>query len=275
MVSKRQGIYGYISVAALISGILVGCGGSSASVQGIGAQIKTTGTVPNQSGSSTSGVSSSGAPQQVQVTSGGSTVTGTLPPGESIPAGGSVCVITNADPIIQGLTVGPKFNKVKVTPMDGTPGEVDVDGQNTGLTVTASGNLSGILILTPGNHKITAWGPFNILSGITSQLTVQQFNFGVVVKSDGIGSSPSSLVMQLPGNGGSWANGNYVTVGYPTPDFAAGSGTLTIVVDSARTISQKKLVQSGMATFKSFQTYKVGAQIPQNGIISVNYNYTP
>jgi hypothetical protein len=283
MVSKRLGIYGFISAAALVSGILTGCAGSSASVSGQGGTVSTTGGISNASGSGPAGgTTASSAPQQVQVNVGGTVETGTLPTGESIPPGGTVCVVPANQPIINGLTLGPKFHGVQTTPAStgtttvktaastGSQGEVDVDGTNTGLTVQPDGSLSGILLLTPGNHTITAWGSLVIVSG-TQQLTVGKFNFGVVVGSDGVGSMPSAITMKLPANGGSLSNGSFVTVTYPTPDFATGSGNLAIGY-SGITVSKTQLVKNGMTTFNSLNQNHPA--IPQGGVDTVTFNYS-
>jgi len=272
MVSKRLGIYGLISAAALVSGVLVGCGGSSASVQGASPVVVTTGGITNTSGAGPAGgVTSSSAPQQVQVTlSSGATVTGTLPAGETIPAGGTIATIPAGVPIIQGLTLGPKFHGGHSAPATGGQGEVWVDGTNTGLTVDSSGSLSGVLILVTGAHTIHAQGPFSIVTGI-QQLGVGQFNFGVVVLADGNASIPVGLNLRLPSNGGTLANGNYVTVTYPTPDFAAGSGSLFIGY-SGITVTKTLAMQNGVATYNQL-TPKTSSAIPQGGVDNVTFNY--
>jgi len=272
MVSKRLSIYGFISAAALVSGALVGCAGTSASVQGASPVINSTGGISNTPGTAPTNTPTSTAPQQLQVTTASGTVMGTLPANETIPPSGTVATIPAGTPIIQGLQLGPKFHGEKGAPTTGAQGEVDVDGVNTGLTVTSNGSLSGILILVPGNHTIHAEGPFAIVSGI-QQLSVGQFNFGIVVlASDGNASIPSSLNIRLPANGGSLANGNYVTVTYPTPDFATGSGTLTIAY-SGITVTKTKGLSNGITTYDQL-TPKVTSSIPASGVDNVTFNFS-
>jgi len=274
MVSKRIGIYGFISAAALVSGILVGCGGSSSDVSGNVQSVSATGGLPGAAaGSGPAGTSSGNAPQQVQVTVNGNTQTGTLPAGETIPPSGNVDVLPTGQPIINGLTLAPKAHVTQTKPQSGghTQGEVDVDGQNTGLTVLSDGSLSGYLILVPGNHVIDAWGPFNITGGSAfspKTLTVGKFEFGVVVGNDGVGSIPSALSMQLPANGGALNNGSYVKVTYPTPDFATGSGTL-ILAYSGVTITKTQFLSNGLATYKALSNHPT---IPGGGVDSVTFN---
>jgi len=283
MVSRKLSIYGFISAAAIVSGILAGCGGSS-SVAGLGGTVATTGGITTAPGTSATGVASSPAPQQVQVTTGSGPITGTLPAGESIPVGGTVAAIPPGVPIIVGLTLTTSFNGHKTVPTPaatgarpttGSQGQIFVDGQNTGVTVDSSGALSGYLILTPGNHTVTAFGPFSILGGTAfapTALTVGVFNFGVVVKSDGVPSIPTALNMKLPSNGGSWAHGPFVTATYPTPDFASSNGSLIIVVDSARTIKENKVFNSGVATYFSLGASLINHNVPANGVTSVTFN---
>jgi len=274
MVSKRIGIYGFISAAALVSGILAGCAGSSSSVSGNVQSVTTTGGLPGAAaGAGTPGTSAGSAPQQVQVTVGGNTVTGTLPTGETIPPSGSVNVLPPNQPIIVGLSLSPKFHGGQSKPQGGghTQGEVDVDGQDTGLTVLPDGSLSGYLILVPGNHSIDAWGPFNITGGSVfnpKTLTVGKFTFGVVVMNDGVGSIPVGLAMALPANGGALNNGSYVKVTYPTPDFATGSGTL-ILQYSGVTITKTQFLNNGAATYKALSNHPT---IPSGGVAVVTFN---
>jgi hypothetical protein len=282
MVSRKLSIYGFISAAAIVSGALAGCGGSSSSVQGLGGTVQTTGGLPSGSGTSTVTVPSSTTPQQVQVTSSsGTPVTGTLPAGETIPAGTSVAVVPTGVPIIQGLGLSTAFHK-RVTnpggssaqPTTGSQGQIYVDGQNTGLTVDASGDLSGNLILVPGNHTITAFGPFSIISGsgfAPAQLVVGQFNFGVPVGNDGVAAIPTGINMKLPSDGGTFSHGPYVTVTYPS-DFASSSGTLIIVLDSARTIQEGKKFSAGIATYDSLGASLINHTVPSTGVVSVTFN---
>jgi hypothetical protein len=283
MVSRKLGIYGFISAAAIVSGILAGCGGSN-SVAGLGGTVSTTGGVTTSPGTSATGAASSPSPQQVQVTTASGPVTGTLPAGESIPVGGTVATIPPGVPFIVGLTLSTAFNGHKTVPTPaatgakpttGQQGQVYVDGQNTGLTVDSSGDLSGYLILTAGHHTITAYGPFSIVGGSAfapTQLTVGVFNFGVVVLNDGMVSVPSGLNMRLPSNGGSWAHGPFVVVTYPTPDFASGNGQLIIVVDAARTIQESKTFSNGVASYYSLGSSLISHNVPASGVLSVTFN---
>jgi len=281
MVSRRLSFYSFISAAAIVSGIMAGCGGGSANVQGLGGTVATTGGITNTSGTTSTNVSSSNQPQQVQVTVNGQTITGTLPAGESITAGQNVATIPPGVPIIQGLTLATKFHGKQVTPsvakpQGGSQGQVWVDGVNTGLTVNSAGDLSGYLILTQGNHTITAYGPFAIVGGSAfapTQLNVGQFNFGVTVLADGDASIPSGLNMKLPSNGGTWAHGPFVTVTYPTPDFATGTGSLTIVVDGSVTIDQSRVMTNGVATYYSLGATAGTHLIPSSGVETVTFNY--
>jgi hypothetical protein len=281
MVLRKLGIYGFISAAAIVSGILAGCGGSN-NVQGLGGTVDTTGGITTSSGTSATGASSSSAPQQVQVVTSSGPITGTLPAGESIPAGGTVAVIPPGVPIIQGLTLAsfhghqtiPVASGTNAKPTTGSQGQVWVDGTNTGLVVDSSGELSGYLILTPGNHVVTAYGPFSIVGGSAFapvSLTVGVFNFGVVVLGNGAASVPTALNMRLPSNGGSWAHGPFVTTTYPS-DFSSSLGQLIIVVDSARTIRESKRFVSGVATYYSLGASLISHNVPQNGVVSVTFN---
>jgi len=274
MISKRLSIYGFISAAAVVSSALVGCGGSSASVQGLSPIISTTGGVSSAGGTSPTGAAALGTPQQVQVTSNGSTVTGTLPAGESIPPGGTVAVISNSTPIINGLSPA-KIKGDKKAPTTGTEGQVWVDGTNTGLVVQSDGSLSGILILTVGNHVIHAEGPFSLTGGSVfapQTLTVGQFNFGVIVLPDGVPSVPSALTFKLPANMGTLQGGNFAYAGYNS-EFAGYTGTLVITYPGVTVAKSKVLTLDAQgnesATYNALSGHP---SIPSTGVSNVTFN---
>jgi len=166
MIYKRLGILGAISVAAVVSGVLVGCS-SSSSVTPSSPTVDTTGGLTSNPGTGAP-TGSSGKPQQVQVTVNGQTEQATLPPYETITSGENIAVLpsTPGTPILAGLGYGTTAAVKKVKPdAPGIQGEVFVDGHDTGITVTSGGYLSGPLILVPGYHVIIAYGPWVIVSG--------------------------------------------------------------------------------------------------------------
>jgi len=264
MLSFRMKGFGLICLAMAVGGVLSGCGGSSGSGMPQSPTISATGGVNSQSGTSSTGATQSTVPQQVPVTTASGTVTATVPPGESFSAGTPVSVIFGGQPIITGVTYAAKTR---------AQGDVLVDGQESGVTVLPDGSLSGNLILTQGNHTLTAQGPFNI-SNNSNTLTVQTFNFGVVVLADGNGSMPVALTMRLPANdtGSVTSNGNFVNVTYATPDFAGGSGTLTISWPGV-VKDQKKAVIKGVANYADLN-FQPNDAIPAGGVSTVTFNYT-
>jgi hypothetical protein len=285
MVSKRLSIYGLISAAALVSGVMAGCGGTSSSAPGANAVVNATGGVAPQAGNAPP-TASSPAAQQVQVTVGGTPVFGggfaTLPANETIGGAGIVCLIPgnpNADPGTQPFINGMQFAAVMKHKGQATaaiasdPGDIYVDGQPTGVFVNSSGGLSGFLILTPGNHTIAVYGPFTLIDNALSgaQLTVTQFQFGVTVNPDGIGSIPSSLTMKLPANGGHLFGGYFVKETYPTPDFTSGQGSLILTYGSV-TKAQTKTINGGIADY-SDPFADASDALPGSGVASVTYNY--
>jgi len=286
MVSRKLSIYGFISAAAIVSGILAGCGGSS-SVQGEGGSIKTTGGLSNTPATSATTIPSSTSPQQVQVTSStGTVITGTLPPGETITAGQPVSTIPSGIPIIQGLSLSaPGFHGKVTTPstgakdtkmqVSGTPYHIYVDNQDSGVTVNSAGDLSQYLILVDGYHTLTCVGPFYIVGGSIFAPTVLSINnyvsFGVPC-TGGVPAIPTGINLNLPVNGGSWAHGPSVSVTYSSPPFSTNAANLTIVVDSARTIAEGKTLVNGVADYYSLGASLINHNVPSNGIESVTFN---
>jgi hypothetical protein len=287
MVSRKLSVYGFISAAAIVSGILVGCGGSN-SVQGEGGTITTTGGLPNTTATSSTTVPSSTQPQQVQVTSStGTVITGTLPPGETITAGQPVSTIPSGVPIIQGLTLSapPNYHGTVTTPtpsnskakpqVNGTPYHVYVDNQDSGVTVDSAGDLSNYIILVDGYHTLTCTGPFYIVGGSIfspTVLTIQNyFSFGVPC-TGGVPAIPTGINLKLPTNGGSWAHGPSVTVTYSSPPFTTNAANLTIVVDSSRTITEGRTLANGVASFYSLGASLINHNVPAGGVESVTFN---
>ena len=273
MVSRKLNILGLISAAAVVSGVLVGCGGSSAPISNAPASITTTGGAQTSPGNSTTSVSSSTSPQQVQVTTSAGTITVTVPPGQSaITPSTNLCVIPKGTAFVNGLT--PKF-KAR------TPGDIFIstDGKATwvatGVTVDANGNLSGNLALTPTVTPIyfKVEGPLTIIGGSAfhpTALTIQELIFGLIVGTDGIASIPSAITMKLPVNGGSLAGGNYVNVTYPVPDYAKVVGSLTLTWPGVTKVQTKTAV-NGLLAFSDPVTDGKDP-IPTAGITSLEYD---
>jgi len=263
MISTRMKGFCLVCLAIAV-GAISGCGGSSNSAPTQGPTITATGGVNAQSGTSSTGATQSTVPQNVPITeANGTTTTATVPPGESFTAGTPVNVIPSGQPFINGMSYAAKTR---------AQGDVLVDGQESGVSVLPDGSLSGNLVLTQGNHTITAEGPFNIAGSGSNMLTVQTFNFGVVVLSDGNASIPSSLVMRLPANGYPTSNGNYVNVTYPTPDFAGGSGNLTLSWPGM-TKSENRAIIKGVANYADLTNQPTDV-VPQTGVTSVTFNYS-
>jgi len=268
MISKRISFFGILVGAAVVSGLLAGCGGSSASVQGINPTVSATGGAPSQSASSTTSVPQSTTPQQVQVTQAdGSQVNAFVPAGESFTAGTPVAVLPASVPFINGLTFAPK-SKIS---NQSTIHAVYVDGQLSGVVVNADGSLSGFVILTQGVHTVTTTGPFDLGNG-NNTLTIGAFSFGVTVMADGGASIPNTITMRIPANGGSTANGNFVNVTYPTPEFANGQGSLILTWPGV-TKSQTKNIVNGKVNF-SDPLSDSSDIIPAGGVSTITFNWS-
>lgn len=278
MVSKRLSIYGFISVAAVVSGVLAGCGGGSSSVAGQSGTVTTSGGAATTTQTFTSGVGSTTAPQQVQVTINGSTVSASLPANTTIPAGSTVAIVPTT-PIIPGLTLGPKAQGEKAAPTTTKAYEIYDNGNDSGVSVGADGALSTPLILIPGKHTLTVSGPFNIVGGTglnPTQLTVKSFIFKEVVNSDGTSSIPVFNNFKLPSNGQSIAHGCYVT-SYFDPSFIGHTGSLTIQYGST-TIAKNVTIAAattgdysgdGYATYNALSSHP---KIPTGGVNTVEFD---
>jgi len=250
------------SAAVAMGGVMTGCGGSSSSVTHQTPTVSATGGVAAQNGTSATGASQSAAPQQVQVTrQDGSTVTATVPPGESFAAGTPVNVIPANQPFINGLSLAPKTR---------AQGDVTVDGQASGVHVNPDGSLDQNLILTAGTHQVDAQGPFNVSDG-TNTLTVGNFRFVVLVLPNGNSSLPVALNMRIPANGGSTENGNFVNVTFATPDFMTGQANLVVSWPGTNK-NQTRPFNNGVANFADLSPNR-GDTIPNDGVSYVQFGY--
>jgi len=229
MVSRKLSIFGFISAAALVSGVLIGCGGSSATTSGVNPTVLTTGGVTTSTGNSSTPAPTSTTFQQVQV--GTSTVN--IPPGQpNITTSTTLAIIPAGTSFLNGLT--PQFHraatgssKAQTTP---PAGEVYVGYSptgpwlNTGVSIGANAQLSSSLAFAAPAiswlpNYLMVGGPLNITgTGINGgTLTINTgFVIGFVVFADGNTSLPGTLALKLPANSGTIAGGNYANVTIPS-----------------------------------------------------------
>jgi hypothetical protein len=288
MVFRRLSIFGLISAAAIVSGVLVGCGGSSASVAGFNPTVTATGGVPvtvaSSTGTTTTSVPASSSPQQVQVTTTGGTVIGgpggppaVVPPGQpAITSSTTIGVIPASIPFINGLQFAPSSHRAPTAHPLNISYDAGLHWTWTGCNVNNAGDLDAYLILTPGAVWLQAVGPFVLItsSGFhISSLTMQQLIFGIVVDTDGIPSIPTDLHMRIPANGGTTAGGNFVNVSYFTPNFATGTGKLILTGLASGTKTQTKAVVAGNVNFAD-PTADSQDHVPSTGVNTVEYLYS-
>ncbi len=277
MVSKRLSLLGFISAAALVSGVLVGCGGSSANTSGVNPVVTTSGGFTTTTGNSTTSVPSSGTPQQVQVTTAdGSTSTAVVPAGsDAIDPSSTLAVMPDATPFLDGLAPG-KFQRR-------AQGDVLVsfDGVNyfpTGVNWGAGATLSKkIAFKAPAIGFgipifVRLVGPFTINGSAVnrSALTItDSITFGLVVFDDGSTSLPLKLTMKLPANGGYTTGGNFVNLISPKR-YKAGAGILEINWPGVQK-TQTKVTNNGVLNFYDPFSDPQNDHIPAGGITNVNF----
>jgi len=284
MVSKRLSIFGFISAAALVSGVLIGCGGSSASVSGATGTVKTTGGITTTTGTSTTPAPTSTSPQQVQVTTTSGPVTATVPPGQpAITTTTTLGIIPANTPFIAGATVG-SFNKSSVNgkPLQTFTAQLNISYDNgntwqwTGIDLNPDGSLMKNLALAAAetggvNCLLQAnggTGGFNITSG-NNTLTIGSLVYGVIVLSDGTIGLPTNLALTLPANSNSTANGNSVTATFNS-EFAGYKGTLMINWPGTSKTQVKTLSTNAVAVFSDPLSDKTDT-IPATGVTTVQF----
>jgi len=302
MGSKRLKIYGFVSAAAIVSGVVTGCAGSSVSVKSAAPPIHTTGGVPTAgngsvaSGNTGSTDNSNGAPpSQVQVSIPGisAPVVATLPTNSTIPPDGAISVIgavqpgQTPQPLINGVTTvmptlahGPKPMSA---PSSAAPLEIYVDGHDSLLAVTSDFALPQALILVPGTHQICINGPFYFPSAtFIPFLTVQQIEFDVIVvdttptgsTTPSTKTSTPTLSLGLPTNGSPVLGNSYVVTTTFDPFFNGYKGVLSLSATAqgdAWDLSQSKPITGGTATFRAVTSQKV---VPGSGLALVKFAVT-
>jgi len=240
MVTKKVGLLGVISAAALVSGALVGCGGSSSSTHPINPTVITSGAVTTTTGNLAPGqppIGTSSSPQQVQVSTPSGTVNAVVPPGQpAITSSTNLVVIPSNTAFLTGVT--PKFH----APTNGkkpmaTAGEVFAGptpfGPWTDLNVSIGNDLTlgeSIVYPAPANNFSSEFlklgGPLNVAgSGVNgASLDISDgFIFGFLIFADGATTLPTSIKLKLPADGGTLAGGNYANVTVSPEFFGAGS----------------------------------------------------
>jgi len=275
MVSKRLGILSFITATALVSGVLVGCGGSGASTAGAQSTVPVTGGLKTAPGNTTTSAPTSTTPQQVQVTVGGTTVTGVVPPGQpAITPTTKVSVIPANTPFIQNTTFAPSVSRAP----SAHPLNTSTDGGNTwvwsGCNINADMSLDKPLILPAGTYIcLQAVGKFSVSGTVFpfAHLTVGQFIFGVYTDDNADSSFPNDWTGKLPANNTTTANGHYVNATYDTPDFATGTATLILSWPGV-TKTQKKTLVNGLVGW-SDPIVDTKDPIPGSGVTTVQVIY--
>jgi len=283
MFSKKLSIFGFISAAGLISGALIGCGGSSASTSGSNPTVQTTGGVTTSTGNSSTSAPTSTTPQQVQVTTASGTVTAVVPPGQpAITPSTTLCVIPAGTSFLNGLTPGfkkPATGSVK--PLQTTPaGEVFVGYTatgpwlDTGVSLGANSQLSSAMAFAAPatsflpNYMMVA-GPLNVTGTAFNggTLTINTgFVLGFVVFADGMPSLPGTLALKLPANSGTLAGGNYANVTIPSEFIGAVGMSITW---PGETKNQTKFDTSGTVSISVSSSGNASDNIPAGGVSTV------
>jgi len=277
MVSRKLHVSSLILAAALISGALIGCGGSSATTSNAGGSIQTTGGVTTTTGNSTTSGSSSTSFQQVQVNTSAGPITGVVPPGQPAFTPSTILgIIPAGQPFIAGMSTtkfqkrAPGANPINISYNQGATWSY------SGSNVQPDGSINPPIVYVAGTKSwLQAVGPFTFVGGTVFKpavLNVQQFIFGIVVDATGAVSIPVAANYKLPVNGGTLAGGNFAQVTY-TPNFATGSGYFAVSWAGV-TKHETEAVTNGTVQFQS--SHLVGPasdNIPGTGVDLVECLY--
>jgi hypothetical protein len=291
MVSKRLSIFGFISAAALVSGVLIGCGGSGGSTANVNQpSVKANGGMATVDSNPTASFPTSNKPQQVQVASGATVV---VPPGQpAITPASTLAIIPAGTQIVSGFSLGVASGKVNSTvkgkSMGGDPGEIYVGYSSNGPWLDTGVNVSTGILETglafaapttnnPNPNWLAVQGPFTLTDPNSgNQLTVNgSLKCGFNVFNNGATGLPVTINLKLPANGATAAGGNYANV--VVTSALAGAGTLNIAWTnpngSTGLLGQARAVNNGTLSF-SVTNGKGGPNdvIPAGGVDGVVFN---
>jgi hypothetical protein len=243
---------------------LVGCSGDATVGPDPGTPfIPVTGGATQASGTSNETRTASSSPQQVQVTVGGNSVTGTLPAGIGVTTGQQVGTLDPNTQLLQGMH-----------PTSGTraPGDIYlVQGGTqypTGVHLNSDGTLSGRLILPDGFYTVFIQGPL-VVERNGARLDIQSFIINGEVRG-GAFSIPQTMSGQLPVDGGS-SFPLRLDVQMPAT-FANGYVELR-VVHANGILHQDRTLVNGFAQFHDL-VFGDNSIIPSTGVQTVEFSYS-
>jgi hypothetical protein len=290
MVSKRLSIFGLISAAAVVSGVLTGCGGSSATTANTTTSVPQTGTIQATTGAPTQSLGTSATSQTVPATVNGQQVQVTVPPGQpAISTSSTLAVIPAGTAILGGLSA--QFN----TPATGVSkpqttaggGEVYIGYSrsgpwlDTGVNIGANGAIPVPLAFvapttsTPSGNWLRISGPIQIVGNASNSGTLNitgSLTLGFNVFNSGLTTIPTTLSVKLPANGASCANGDYADV-VLGPTFS-GYGTLDIWWPNNGSLTQTSYINAGAVDFAVHGKGSAKDIIPSTGITGVDFELT-
>lgn len=252
-------------LAAMVAVGLVGCGGSSSNGVPRRDTVPLEGGVVQSNATLDTTVPTSPNGQTVSI-NGGTDTAYLAPTTEPVPAGTTLTIIPQGTQFFSGLTRSGSR----------APGDVWVNGRNTGVTVDENGELSeNIAVVNNRSYEVFVQGALTIRRG-GKELTISEgFGFNVVVRGN-VASLPFAIDGTIPSNGGTAAD-MFLSVAYPQP-FTDDSVTLTVEksngdVSQTRTLqaTTENEVTAGFATFRDFVPDVV---VPAEGVQRVDVRFT-
>lgn len=256
---NRRLLSGGLLAAFAVAGV-IGCGGSSAGVPQRDT-VQLSGGASSQTGTSDNAAPANPNGQTISI-NGGSGTAYLAPTTDSTPAGTTLTIIPTGTTIFAGLT----------RTASRAPGDVFVNGVNSGLTVTQNGSLSGNLALL-NNRKYTIYiqGPFYITNGSRTLTINEGFEFDVLVRNN-TASLPNRIEGTIPSDGGT-ASDMFLTVNYPSI-FTGDSIELSVTKSNGNVSQSRTLLEAmhnemviGQATFRDFVPDVV---VPEEGVQRVS-----
>lgn len=259
---NRRLLNGGLLAAIVVAG-LTGCSGSG------GDNIPRRDTVPLTGGAESQAVTlDNAAPADANgqtITFNGGSSAFLAPTNAPLTAGSTVVIVPEGTQFFSGLTRSPSRS----------PGDIFVNGVDSGVNVDQNGELDGNIAIVNGfNYEVFVEGPLQI-QGNGKQLDINDgFGFNVIVRGN-VASLPAGIEGTIPSNGGTAAD-MFLSVAYPQP-FTDDTITLEVLksngdVSQSRTLSA--VTEDGMTMgFSTFRDFVPSVVVPAEGVERINLRF--
>lgn len=260
---NRRLLNGGLLAAIAVVG-LAGCGGSSGGNVPRRDTVALTGGAESQAVTIDNAAPANPAGQTISINNGTDTAW-LAPTTQPVAAGSTIVIVPENTQFFSGLTRSASR----------APGNIYVNGVNSGISVDENGQTDGNIAVVNGqSYSVFVEGPFAII-GNGKRLDISEgFDFNVVVRGNVV-SLPFGIDGTIPSNGGT-ASDMFLSVAYPEPFV---DDTLTLMVKKSNgNVEQSRVlsptVDNGVtAGFATFRDFVPSVTVPAEGVQRVSLTF--